>query len=327
MRLVRALAASLLALAGLGTARAAHAEIETYQLHMYPATTAGCAAEAAALGRRIAQTTGVAIFRTACDMDWGDAYSLIVNYVADQQLSEITIADPGARNDAAYATDQECLADLPAQVAAFRRATRLEPHSAYCYRGELEIRAFGQPAALPLFYNERIYGYPVGDTLQFEATVRANAAAEGLDVFKATLNHDLFESYLSLGYYSTSIAPLETHQELVFGTEDLCLRHIPYVESVLRNGGERVLGSLCARLELSDAARLYAIVSEREGAVRIEHARLEYATYAECFADRERVLDVYRGSSPTEVLGGVCSTEELARGYDVLVFLRVLPGR
>jgi hypothetical protein len=303
-------------------------ELETYRLYGYPATRSGCAAEAAALGRRIAQTTGVTIFRTACDTDWGDSYTLAVSYLSDAPLTEVTIADPGAWNQASYPSAAACYADLESQVAQFTQATGLTPHSSFCYGGELAIRAFGQPAALPLFFGQTIYGYPQVDSARFAASVRANARAAGVDVFKTALTHAVYaESYLSLGYYATALQPLETHQDLVFGSVDLCQRHIPYVESLLRAAGERILGTLCSRIELSYGARLYSFTSTREGAVRTERARLEYATYAECFADRERVLDVYRGSGEGEVLGGVCATEELARGYDVVVFLRALPGR
>jgi hypothetical protein len=301
-----------------------------YRLVDLPATEAGCAAEATSLGARIAAQTGVEIFAARCQQDWGASYYVDVTYVADAPLNVVSTVngDDDVYHQGLYRNAEACTADLASQTERFRRATGIEPLVAYCsdersssdHSIALTIEGFGTPGRAPRFFARQIFGSIQGDRDAIAAHMAERlGATRGADVFGAVLASETMESRFALSYYGDADLRLTDHGDFAFAASETCDAMRERFEGILSTAGEEVVGSFCARRDVSSTTELHVVSLVDHGDLVTDIAPVDYASRRECRAQIDATVAVYRDQYHRDVFDAECAIVG-GRDYYVVVF-------
>lgn len=278
-----------------------------YWVEGYPGDAAACDALAKDLGGRLVAGAPVTLYRASGAASGKNLCQLDISYLADKALPLVSTHPEDAVFDGydkwSYASLDECNANLPGQAELFTRGTGLKPLVAYCYSTTLfhegavsilKIDAFGAAAMPP-----RYFAVPVGADAAAQDKLDVDTAkalvAQGAIVSRVA--HTRFpqydESRDGVFYYAPNNLAAQTLDPdlygLVFHSADECASQATEAASVASALGATLVSTACTpgihRVVLANVITVQGLP------VNAFYPRdSEYASLAECLADRPRMI-------------------------------------
>lgn len=300
------------------TAHTAFGENEFFHLRFmrHPFTPGQCSASAQRLGQRFSEVTGLRVTSSKCLATSRHGADMEVTYTADRPVQFTSTYDSEAVNPQGfYATRDACLADLDQKVQQFRRATALEPIAAYCMQDRadnastmpflINITAAGQPEkdyhviSMPM-----IYGPDAAD--EFVAQVKSHLQGRpGLELAFVGLTRDQFGSiHLLVAYYADFVFRMQEIRQIIFTDVNACRAEIPFLEAGLAAYGASLIASTC-QFDLYESVMLRSFYAPGPR-ITLEDSHQDFATYQDCVAGRQGVLEFLRTELGWDVSAVIC---------------------
>lgn len=326
----------ILAIAALCSHPSAHADAENqeffnYTVNSYPSSGESCSEAAAAMAERLADVTGVAVFRSYCEGEAAGTFDIGVTYSANEELRLVTTVDRQADDGGKgiYKSLADCNADLDGQKTIFEKETGLSAFVAYCYRQRfgsshpiaLRIDGFGEAVHSPQFFNGMFFGHPT-DVAALESGVKKQLE----EVFKVTPLRvvqkidSIVQSKLAVQYYAEKPIPLRLVGGFVFADQSACADEEAGIVAMLAKGGFKPVQGFCSKEASLLKPEIFVLLTGRS-AERIKNVRIEspYEDLGECKGDVARALELYGTENHDEILGGVCSFDADSSRYYVTI--------
>lgn len=295
-----------------------------------------CKDEAAAMGHRFAQGSGLNVVSTSCSEQNRYGYTASVFYLSEFQVesnpnvhrawvsfSYQSSTDPdeeglilpedqtGGDMTGMYADFPACAASIDKQVALYREMTGLEPIVVYCAEAvtegyALHIDGFGVPRTLPRHFSANSGDVPnsdfltgVSQLLQENGATIAEARISGYDTSIVYYSNDL--NYLDIPEIATGwlLDSTECDEQLASGKEAFTsLGSPPVLLNCFSDGiGTRFFPKFVFRMP---------IVPEIPAPLWVHNLGPSYNSYGDCMADRASLSTSYAAATGHRVGGIFC---------------------
>jgi len=289
-------------------------QLRTYQYWArIPQTSLSCQEEANQLAARFTAATGFAVSEKICrgvvDATYDGVktplYSLLISYQAPNQpymykamFGFMDFQREPTSTEGAYATYNDCAADLSAQSANYERETSLKAMAAYCMPSDmgtsylLEVEGFGSPT-------HRLYVM----NSAFDGTL-TREIHNALDSFIAGLNaHVVAHADTHYFYYRDTSLELRQNMFGSFSNPAECAAQLDAISSLYTKAGSKQkivaclqYGNDMALNGLADGEMLFSF-----------HVNAVYYSFDECMQDRARAIQA--NTSYREPYGAVCTQD------------------
>lgn len=227
-----------------------------YSIDNYPTGGRPCEEIGHAIMDRFTNITGKIVGTYTCDRPRRGLTNINLFYVSDERLRLESTWQARMMPEGTYRSERDCWDDLETRVGQFRRATRLEPVVAYCFREAyadtsdhpvvLRIDAFGDGAKK--YYSQDI---PFGVAPQILDQSFFDGIAKGLqevgaDVAAIFLRNDPFGvAKLSLNYYDDLPVNLRFSGSAFYDDNQACESQRVAAVTSSESVGQNILSSAC----------------------------------------------------------------------------------
>lgn len=299
-----------------------------YTLTRYPKTDEPCVDAARRVAEAFSAAAGVPVLRSYCVEEAGGTYALKVVYEAESARRPVTTLDR-VHPDAGFGAFKEraaCEAALPAEGAAFKAATGLEPVAAYCLAGgpsdrrtwSMRIDGFGEPALSPRSRTLAVFTRLEGASeAAFLGGIKAELAAQGVDARFVAWRPTFGYAELSVSYYAKDRLELPFSEPVRVDTAEQCREALGEVRGWTASRSPAPLALYCGR---SMTGWEVAWMFKDAPSLKAEPAAKAYRSRAECLKDRAAVVEHQRSALGRSVAGAVCSYDALEYGWKAVVF-------
>lgn len=298
-----------------------------YKLAGYPASEQGCHAQANNLGTEFSKTTGTKVVSSLCLGEKDDFRTFSIRYQSDKELRVVTnqgrsLHDPAGR----YKTFEDCEEEIDNVADRFAKATGLPSTFAFCtpvrasqrFPFAPRVDGFGEPKLEPLIGGYLIFGVPKKITgPQYRAAIASALAGVGAQFDALVIHSQMAYARVSIHYFGNKEVDFNLQEHTKTDTEKQCLAQIGQLQTIYKKGGPALV--YCGHVHVGNQYEINALYLGSPSLTTRESVE-SYKTFADCEADRERLVRFYQKDLGQDVRGGLCTRLVGERSYKVALF-------
>ena len=311
------LTSTIWGVSGLSMAAISPAQSYLYRLRGYPKTANNCHAEAASLAERFKQITGARALGECTEIT-DTAYDISIVYTYSQEIPLVTTYPEMLLQDRIhiFATEAACKQQLSIEADYFKEKTSLEPLVQFCAMNEtyygkktwaIRIDAFGNAAVKPYWSESSMMGNVSGmSETAAEQWIQESYQHAGIDARIVHLRQDdKGERQFSMFYYHDK--PLDIKIEVLAAELDQsaqCEAELAKLRSIVAADKPQAL--FCTDNPYSHSHEVLGVI-ELGSWFKQSHSVESFKNYADCDANRDSTLEIYRTTAGRNVLTGLCT--------------------
>jgi len=298
-------------------------DIFHHELREYPRGE-NCEVTAVNVAQRFSAAAGVEIYWAGASKETATTCDLKISYLAADHLkiaSSVDRSGLGVYRDGTTRTLASCLADLPREVAVFKKSTGLEPWIAYCYQessflNDLPfvpvVEGIGS-GTNTLFASDTVVG--VAPSEGWSATLPAiwkTSADQGIAVASLVVRPYISASdkEVTIRYYAKERLYLRSEGIAEHKEPKICEQQIDEIRVGLAKAGLPPFAVYCGQYAHKDYRLGILMLSNNilgiGNLVPIEDPK-QFTTLESCRADLPGTLDYYQVKLGKKVLAGMCA--------------------
>ncbi len=322
----------LICTAAVFSVKASAQDFQKYQLISFPKNSGGCQNTADDLASRFSDVTKIAVFSKKCDRETRNGYDISIWFAP---TSTIRIVSTGFESGGlgylgVYGSAEDCKANLARQIATFEEHTKLKPFVSYCYR-ETDINktpyvarvdGLGIAAKHPYRFEATTFSPPLenirGQTASAILKAALSSKITATDVIFADDGaeklviryYDKPENAVHRSYYFSNDEVATFDWQTTADPKTTCFSELAYAQKAFSLDSEILPVSYCTYDPMLFQSRLYVFRSRPKQRTFPETPSIRFQSYAECSANREKILDYYRNQLGKNPYAAVCSWDD-----------------
>jgi hypothetical protein len=308
----------------LANASAAQVDVHAYRLPRVANTVEQCQQVESWVVERFARLADAKVINHGCERNSYRTFDLVIEYSKSVQANLVTTFDEHSYVNALYETADQCVAQRDAEMATFQAATGLEPLLAYCLYDRrdpevdngwtMRIDGFGKPKLSPQHMARDFYNGINGNVEALEATLKSTLEAYGAQNVKTRVRATTNRSIVHAMYYSAKRLPIIQYSEAQFKTLQSCESYRNEMRDVFAAASGQSAIFFCGGSSYTTTVYMYTagIVMEP---LATDLTSVKYNSFEECEAKRAETEASWRDGLEKNIVGSVCSAEEVVT-YD-----------
>ncbi len=298
-------------------------DIYHHELREYPRGP-NCEATAGEVARRFGAAAGVEIYWAGASKESATTCDLKISYLALERIKIASTVDRsglGVFRDGTTRTLANCLADLPREIAVFKRSTGLEPWIAYCYQessflNDLPfvpvVEGIGN-GANTLFASDTVVGVTPNEGWPGTLSgIWKTSANQGIAVASIALRPYISASdkEVTIRYYAKERLYLRSEGIAEHKDSKICEGQIDEIRLGLAKADHPPIAVYCGQYAHKQFRLGIIMLSENilgiGNLIPIEDPK-QFTTLEECRTDLPGTLDFYQMKLGKKVLAGMCA--------------------
>jgi len=276
----------------------------TYRAQRYPGQTgAACQSAAAGVAKRFADTTGLKVLGSGCELDAvTDFVSLAVRYEAETRVTVPSTHSRGAVyvSPGFYNTQAECEANRSQQETLFEQQTGLKRLVSYCTSTQsmsykpwyVYIDALGAAQKEPYWLTFRTLTAVYPSMYDVANQLKAELNSRDIIIGNWIMRGNAVDSAFEMLVYGPKLASAGSASLASFrGVEECKVARDQLKEQLDSNYNEHYLVSYCAAGSTSNPQRVELTVLSLDESLDAVYSSEEFASLQSCKANLERLQE------------------------------------
>jgi len=295
----------------------AQVDVHSYRLPRVANTVEQCQQVESWVVERFARLADAKVVNHGCERNSYRTFDLVIEYSKSVEANLVTTFDEHSYVNALYET-------ADAEMATFQASTGLEPLLAYCLSDRrdpevdngwtMRIDGFGKAKLSPQHMARDFYNGINGNVEALEATLKSTLEAYGAQNVKTRVRATTNRSIVHAMYYAAKRLPILQYSEAQFKTLQSCEAYRNEMRDVFTAASGQSAIFFCGGSSYTTTVYMYTagIVMQP---LATDLTSVKYGSFEECEAKRDETEASWRDGLEKNIVGSVCSAEEVVT-YD-----------